>query len=66
VEESYVMDGEKLVPLHVKKDTQSVFEQITEEDFLNMSTREVQEMLRKRHVVITGVSHRRLEFNEST
>jgi hypothetical protein len=64
VEESYVMDGEKLVPLHVKKDTHSVFEQITEEDFLNMSTREVQEMLRKRHVVITGVSHRRLEFNE--
>lgn len=64
VEESYVTDKEKLVPLHVKKDPHSVSDQITQEDFYDMSTREVQERLRRRHIIITGVSHRRLEFNE--
>lgn len=52
------------MPLHVKKDPRSVFEGITEADFDNLSTRDVQEKLRKHHIVITGVSHKRLEFNE--
>lgn len=56
--------GEKRVPLHVKKDPRSIFEPITQADFDNMSIREVQERLRKRHIIITGVSHRQLEFNE--
>jgi hypothetical protein len=64
VEESYTLEGAKLVPLHVKKDPRSVFEGITEADFDNLSTRDVQEKLRKHHIVITGVSHKQLEFNE--
>lgn len=64
VEESYTMEGEKPVPLHVQKDSRSVFEGITEADFDNLSTSIVQEKLRKHHIVITGVSHKRLEFNE--
>jgi hypothetical protein len=59
-----MMEGAKLLPLHVKKDPRSVFEKITEADFDNLSTRDVQEKLRKHHVVITGVSHKMLEFNE--
>lgn len=57
-------DGEKVVPLHVKKDLRSVFEPVTEAEFDGLSTRDVQERLRRHHVIITGVSHRRLEFNE--
>jgi hypothetical protein len=58
------MDGEKHVPLHVKKDPCSVFESISEADFDNLSTRDIQEKLRKKHIVITGVSQKPLEFNE--
>jgi hypothetical protein len=64
VEESYVMEGEKFVPLHVKKDPRSVFEGISAAEFDNLSTRDVQEKLRKHNIILTGVSHRLLEFNE--
>lgn len=64
VEECYTMDGAKSLPLHVKKDPRSIFEAITQVDFDNLSIREVQEKLRKHHILITGVSHNRLEFNE--
>lgn len=58
------MEGAKHVPLHVKKDPRSIFEGITEDEFNNLSTRDLQEKLRKRHIIITGVGHRQLEFNE--
>ena len=58
------MEGAKRVPLHVAKDPRSVFERITEVDFDNLSTRDVQEKLRKHHIVITGVIQKQLEFNE--
>lgn len=64
VEESYVTEGSKLVPLHVKKDPRSVFEGIAAADFESLPTRDVQEKLRKHHIVMTGVSYRALEFNE--
>jgi len=64
VEESYVTDGSKLVPLHVKKDPRSIFEVIAAVDFDNLSIRDVQEMLRKHHIIMTGVSFRPLEFDE--
>jgi hypothetical protein len=64
VKESYVTEGANLVPLHVKKDPRSVFEGITTAEFDNLPTRDVQEKLRKHHIIMTGVSRRPLEFNE--
>jgi hypothetical protein len=64
VEECYVTDGGKNVPLHVKKDPRSVFEAITAADFDKLSIRDAQEKLRMRHIIMTGVSYRELEFNE--
>jgi hypothetical protein len=64
VEESYVTDGAKLVPLHVKKDPRSVFASMTAAEFDNLSTRDAQEKLRKQHIILTGVSHRPVEFDE--
>jgi hypothetical protein len=64
VEEIYMMEGAKRLPLHVKKDPRSVFEGITEADFDKLSIRDVQEKMRKHHIVITGVSHQRLKFDE--
>lgn len=58
------MEGAKYVPLHVKKYPHSIFEGITEDEFNNLSTRDLQEKLQKRHIIITGVGHRQLEFNE--
>jgi len=52
------------VPLHVKKDPRSVFEGIAAADFDNLSIRDAQEKLRKHHLLLTGVSNRRLEFDE--
>lgn len=64
MEENYVTVGAKRLPLHVQKDPRSVFEEITEAEFDNLPTRDAQEMLRKRHIVMTGISHRSLEFSE--
>jgi hypothetical protein len=66
VEDSYVTEEEeeKLVPLHVNKDLRSVFEGIAAADFDKLPVREAQEKLRRHHIVITGLSHRLLEFNE--
>jgi hypothetical protein len=64
VEESYVTEGAKRVPLHVKKDLRSVFEGIAAADFDKLPVRDAQEKLRSRHIVMTGVSYRPLEFNE--
>jgi hypothetical protein len=52
------------VPLHVMKDPRSVFETITAADFDNLPIGDAQEMLRKRHIILTGVSYRELEFDE--
>lgn len=57
-------EGANRVPLHVKNDPRSVFERITAAEFNNLSTRDVQEKLRKRHVIMTGVIHDPVEFNE--
>jgi hypothetical protein len=64
VEESYVTVGAKHMPLHVKKDPRSVFEGISAAEFDNLHTKDVQERLRKRHIIMTGVSYRPLEFNK--
>jgi hypothetical protein len=59
-----VTEGEKLMPLHVKKDPRSIFEGITAADFDNLSKRDAQEKLRNHHIILTGVSQRQVEFNE--
>jgi hypothetical protein len=64
VEEFYVANGADCTPLHVKNDPRSVFEKITAAEFDNLSTRDVQEKLRKRHIIMTGVKHDPVEFNE--
>jgi hypothetical protein len=64
VEENYVTEGAKLVPLHVKKDPRSLFEVMTAAEFDNLPTRDAQEKMRQHHIILTGVSHRLLEFNE--
>lgn len=53
------------MPLHVKKDPRSVFEAISATEFDNLSTKDAQEKFRKHHILLTGVSHRPVEFNES-
>lgn len=53
------------VPLHVKNDPRSLLERISAAEFSKLSTRDVQKKLQKRHIVITGVIHDLVEFNES-
>jgi hypothetical protein len=57
-------EGAKPLPLHVKKDPRSVFEAISAADFENLPIIDAQEKLRKHHIIITGVSHSKVEFNE--
>lgn len=52
------------MPLHVKKDCHSVFERITTAEFDNLSTRDAQEKLRNCNIIMMGVGHKLLEFNE--
>ena len=67
VEEGYE-DG---LPLHVVDNRQavptreSIFKIISEAEFLKMEQVEVQEILRKQHIVVTDMRHEKIKFEEA-
>ncbi len=58
-------------PLYIKDNRQtpltkdSVFKVVSESDFIGMKQSEVQEILRKQHLVITGMRHQEQSFKEA-
>ena len=63
IEASY----ENGLPLHVNESPtrQSVFKIISEDEFLKMNHSEVQEILRKQHIVLTGMQHKPQSFEQA-
>ena len=67
IEEGYE-DGQ---PLHVRDNRQttstreSVFKIISEAEFVKMEQSEVQQTLREKHIVVTGMRHEKRGFEEA-
>ena len=67
IEEGYE-DGQ---PLHVRDDRRttstkdSVFKIISEAEFIKMEQSKVQEILREKHIVVTGMQHEKKGFEEA-
>jgi len=60
-----VKQYENGLPLHLSNPERSAFMTMSELEFLRMSTRDIQELLRRKHILISDCFFQPLDFDEA-
>jgi hypothetical protein len=52
------------LPLHVARPSESVFRILSNADYESKSPQEIQDLLRQKHIIVTGIPSHPMKFDE--